>query len=155
MPVTKTLPNRVMQTTRTNCFQACVATILELPISDVPMACDESHWSWSKFQEWLSKRKLQAIEITFQNGGSIYPVAMPVLCVVSGPSPRVKDRLHAVVGRYVGSEGFELLHDPHPDQLWINGEPTHATFFVPCDPRILMEEQNGKKADKQRRGRRS
>lgn len=127
----KKLPNAVMQTTPTNCFRACVATVLEIPIEYVPHACDGSTWDWDAFQDWLANRGLQAIEIGFGNGGTIYPVRKPVRCIISGSSPRecVTGR-HAVVGSLIGIDGFELEHDPHPSQLWIDGEPTHATFFV-------------------------
>lgn len=126
------LPNAVMQTTPTNCFRACVATILKLPIEDVPISCDGASWCWEAFQGWLGRRNLQAIEITFDNGGTIYPVRKPVDCILTGRSPRdPENKRHAVVGRFVGLEGFELLHDPHEAQEWIDGEPTHAVFFVP------------------------
>jgi len=126
------LPNAVRQTKPTNCFQACVAIVLGVPIDDVPDACDGASWDWDAFQDWLAGRGLQAIEIGFGNGGTIYPVRKPVPCIVTGQSPRecVTGR-HAVVGELLGLEGFRLLHDPHPSDLWIDGEPTHAVFFVP------------------------
>lgn len=129
--VRKSLPNPVKQTTPTNCFQACVATILGLPIDEVPEACDGAKWDWDKFQDWLAGRGFQAIEITFENGGTIYPVRKPVPCIVTGNSPRecVTGR-HAVVGELLGLEGFRLLHDPNPSEMWLDGEPTHAVFFV-------------------------
>ena len=125
------LPNAVHQTTPTNCFRACVATVLGMAIDDVPTSCDGDAWDWDAFQEWLATWDLQAIEVGFGNGGTIYPVRRPVPCIISGPSPReCRTGLHAVVGEFLGLEGFRLLHDPHPSTLWIDGEPTHATFFV-------------------------
>ena len=125
------LPNAVKQSKPTNCFQACVATVLGIPIDEVPDACDGAIWDWNAFQEWLSRRGLQAIEIGFGNGGTIYPVAVPVMCILTGKSPReCVTGHHAVVAYYIGMEGFQLLHDPHPANEWIDGEPTHATFFV-------------------------
>lgn len=132
--VKRKLPNAVTQTTPTNCFRACVATVLGLPIEDIPAACDGSTWDWGAFQTWLASRGMQAIEIGFANGGTIYPVSAPVPCIVSGSSPRecVTGR-HAVVGELIGIDGFRLLHDPHPSAMWLDGEPTHATFFVPLE----------------------
>lgn len=125
------LPNAVKQTAPTNCFRACVATVLEIPIDDVPTACDGATWDWDEFQRWLAGRGLQAIEIGFANGGTIYPVSAPVPCIITGPSPRgCRTGQHAVVGELIGIDGFRLLHDPHPSDLWIDGEPTHATFFA-------------------------
>ena len=126
------LPNGVMQTTPTNCFRACVATVLNIPIEDVPEACDGAKWNWIEFQNWLATKGMQAIELTFGNGGTIYPVVEPVLCILTGKSPReCTSGLHAVVGYFIGFEGFQLVHDPHPAQTWIDGDPTHATFFIP------------------------
>lgn len=121
-----------MQTRPTNCFQACVASVLDLPIEEVPDACDGSKWDWDAFQDWLANRGLQAIEVGFGNGGTIYPVRRSVLCIITGTSPReCLTGRHAVVGELLGLEGFSLLHDPHPSQNFIVDEPTHATFFVP------------------------
>lgn len=129
--VVRCLPNAVRQTRPTNCFQACVATLLGIPIDEVPDACDGAKWDWDAFQDWLASRGLQAIEIGFGNGGTIYPVRQPVPCIVTGLSPReCTTGRHAVVGELLGLEGFRLLHDPHPSELWIDGEPTHAVFFV-------------------------
>jgi len=136
MSETRKLPNGVMQTTPTNCFRACVATVLKLPIEKVPEACDGATWNWEAFQEWLFNRHgMQAIEIGFGNGGTIYPIVKPVRCILTGPSPRpCPSGRHAVCGWFVGIEGFTLDHDPHPSQLWIDGEPTHAIFFCKLDP---------------------
>lgn len=138
MKQTKNIPNPVMQTTPTNCFRACVASVLDVPIEEVPEACDGATWDWDAFQDWLFMRDMQAIEIGFGNGGTLYPTRRPVWCIVTGESPRegtVTGR-HAVVARLCGLEGFELIHDPHPSRLWIKGEPTHAVFFVPLDPTL-------------------
>lgn len=125
------LPNAVMQTTPTNCFRACVATVLNLPIEEVPEECDGAKWDWNVFQHWLAARGMQAIEVTFGTGGTIYPVVAPVTCILTGKSPReCVTGFHAVVAQLVSFEGFQMLHDPHSSQGWIDGEPTHATFFV-------------------------
>lgn len=127
------LPNAVRQDRPTNCFQACVASVLGVPITEVPDACDGTTWDWDAFQDWLGSRGLQAIEVGFGNEGTIYPVTKPVLCILTGPSPReCPTGRHAVVAEFIGLEGFQLLHDPHQSELWIDGEPTHAVFFVEC-----------------------
>lgn len=129
-------PNPTQQTGPTNCFQACVAAVLGVNISDVPAACDGATWDWDVFQDWLLvTHGKQAIEVGFENGGTLYPVRHGVLCIVTGPSPRTcLTGRHAVVAKMLGAEGFELLCDPHPSQAWLNGEPTHVTFFVQVDP---------------------
>ena len=127
----------VTQTTETNCFAACLASVLEVPIEFVPKGADGATWNMSEVQEWLNTEfDLQALEVTFGTGGTIYPLTYPVLCIVVGKSPR-GDKQHAVVAKTCGLEGFELIHDPHPSGLMIEGDPLYATFFVPCDVRVL------------------
>ena len=130
--IIRQVPNAVMQTTSTNCFRACVATLLKLSINEVPIACDGPTWDWDAFQDWLIERGLQAVEMTFSNGGTLYPVRHKVPCIVSGQSPReCSTGRHAIVADFIGLDGFEFRHDPHPSNLWIDGEPTHVVFFVP------------------------
>ena len=125
---TRQVPNGVKQTTPTNCFAACAATILGVSIEDIP-GVDGAEWDWDAFQSWLATIGLQAVEITFGSGGTVYPTVRPVRCIISGPSPRKEGTAHAVVGRLDGLSFF-MDHDPHASDLWIDGEPTHATFFV-------------------------
>lgn len=126
------LPNRYEQISGTDCFRACVAYVLGIDISAVPEACDGASWDWNVFQHWLADQGMQAVEMTFENGGTLYPVVAPVRCILSGESPReCLTGKHAVVADFIGLNGFELIHDPHPSKSWIVGEPTHATFFVP------------------------
>ena len=126
----RALPNAQRQSRPTNCFAACVATVLDIPIAEVPDACDGNLWDWDAFQQWLLPRGLQAIEISLGNGACLYKVAAPVICIVTGNSPRSADMQHAVVAEFIGAEGFRLLHDPHEDDLFIGDEVTHVTFLV-------------------------
>lgn len=134
------VPNMKRQSTPTNCFRTCVAQVLGLEIDTVPSGCDGASWDWNQFQDWLAGRGLQAVEIGFANGGTLYEVRNPVPCIITGQSPReCKTGRHAVVGLFTGLDGFEINGDPHPSELWIDGEPTHAVFFVPINPRCVDE----------------
>lgn len=111
-PVMQTLffdPDQQHQ--RGNCQQAIVASLLELPLEDVPhfVQQDVDHdgigdwhwwtaqWKWLRLQGW----SIHAAVITGCPGEYL---------MVSGPSPRGKNIFHAVIYR----DG-ELAHDPHPD----------------------------------------
>lgn len=64
----------------------------------------------------------------------LYPVAVSVPCIVSGVSPRDTDSTlcHAVIALMKPDRsGFELVHDPHPDQTFLK-DVTHAFYFVRC-----------------------
>lgn len=130
--------NFVTQSTETNCFAACLASILEIPIDAVPKGADGATWNLLDVQEWLNTEfDLQALEITFGSGGTIYPMTHPITCIVIGKSPR-GEKNHAVVAETCGLYGFTLIHDPHPSGLFIEGDPLFATFFVPCDVLATM-----------------
>lgn len=123
-------PRHVMQTTPTNCFAACVATVLDIPIELVPIVCDGVNWDFDAFQRWLaSEYSLQAIEILL-GPASLVPVQHPVPCILTGTSPRVcLSGQHAVVGEFTGT-CFTMSHDPHPSGAGIVGNARYVTFFV-------------------------
>lgn len=122
-----------------NCWSACVASILQMDLADVP---DEmSVWkkgmtpeeSWKPFErlmhEWLFVKGLVLIEV--EPGNLIYTGPKEILnayCIVSGPSPR-GGCLHAVVGKLVIG-GTELIHDPHPSNSFIVMKPDVWTTEV-------------------------
>ena len=98
--------------------------------------------SWPKYYnamiEWLKQTNLTQVEVKTRNievdWGDSYEI-------LSGPSPRDKNILHACVG-YAG----KIVHDPHPskeglmgsDLIWIR------TYFVVCDPKFREYEGNFK-----------
>lgn len=124
-----------------NCWAACIASVLEVPLTEVP---DESdYWkpgmshrdSWRPYQKavfsWLRNRGYVTIEIpekqVFFSGDTFNP-----LVILSGPSPRNSEVNHAVVGR-----GREIIHDPHPSRdglARIDGKDWWYEILVPVDP---------------------
>ncbi len=97
-----------------NCFAACIASLLELPIEEVPNFCTNKEWQLET-NRWLSKFGLCFWDFTWGNGQQI---DKPILCILTGPSPRDKEKLHCVVGKLVMDELNFLtpyyIHDPHP-----------------------------------------
>ena len=94
-----------------DCFRACVASILDLPIEAVPHFALLGH-RWSLVAEvYLAalKRDFDWVPPAAYAGG---------LVVASGQSPRCPDIRHAVIWR----DG-QMIHDPHPDGTGIVGEP--------------------------------
>lgn len=112
-----------------NCWSACIASILDLDLEQVP---DElTHWkpgmrpieSWRPFEKemhrWLYSRGYVLIQTSKLNK---FEYCGPEDCysfyhIVSGKSPRA-DFLHAVVGL-----GLEIVHDPHPSRDGLAGDP--------------------------------
>lgn len=102
-----------------NCLNACVASILGLPLGNggVPEAYEE-------LRPWLAQRDLGIAwvdappsEITLPGCGAYY--------LAAGTSPRDPQRRHAVVM----SEGREV-HDPHPDGRFLVGFADEFGFIV-------------------------
>lgn len=100
-----------------NCLAACIASVLELPLEDVPNFAALSQEEWfTALQTWLRDRGLGII--VWSTAGQ-----MPYLdpdgadaLLAQGKSPR-GDWRHTVVVDAAG----ELLHDPHPSRDGVEG----------------------------------
>jgi len=97
-----------------NCFEACIASILEMELSEVPMFHGEN-W-FSKFYDWL-------ISKGFEYNGTInpsdifnYKIGIDGYFIVAGESPRGN---HIRGGHAVIYKSGKLVHDPHPDNTGI------------------------------------
>lgn len=113
------------------CFQAAVATVLDLPASDVPDFCapgfNGRDW-WGGFLAWCLCRGLMAVEFRLRETEICF-AELPdgLICILSGKSPRGIN--HSVVAKHVNGE-FKIVHDPHPSRGGLSGHPTDALFFV-------------------------
>ena len=109
---------------RGNCMAACVASILELPITEVPnfrLATEP----FQAMQEWLSLRGLCATR--FPPDFDIVKSGEQIFCILTGKSPR-RNVGHAVVGIAKENE-FIMVHDPHPDGTGIDGDLQSVIFI--------------------------
>jgi hypothetical protein len=121
IPVTQTLFGKA----EGNCLAACVASILELDLADVPNFCaDQSDGSWlRRLADWLAERALCAVHASFVDGD---PGVVPAPEDLATMRAWMKLRRvgFAIVSGYttrglshstVWFDG-ELVHDPHPSQ---------------------------------------
>ena len=112
-----------------NCMAACIASILEISIDDVPemdcKICDntEFHKAWHTIlNEWLFKKYgLSYMELKID-----YPwiknLGYHIIC---GDSPRLNGIQHAVVGL-----NGKMVHDPFPSAAGIiKGTEVFGLFF--------------------------
>lgn len=131
-----------------NCFQACLASLLELPIDLVPefrrIQTDNSGKCMvTESQNWLretQKKRFISIEMYNQDGIPRTDICLlnRTICkdefvLLSGESPR-KDQngntfYHCVVGQQ-SIWGFEVVHDPHPEGGGIIGQPYGVKWLV-------------------------
>lgn len=93
-----------------NCFAACIASILELALEDVPNFCVEYPETWyDELNTWLRARGLFAMGFNAPDAAFFRNHMRGAWCIVSGPGPR--GCLHSTVWR----DG-EMQHDPHPSR---------------------------------------
>ena len=91
-----------------NCAQAAVASLLELPLDAVPHFfedCTEENYlsGWGRFDAFFEERGV------YVNKREASPRSAPSwIHLAGGPSPRGIE--HMVV-----ADGFDIIHDPHPD----------------------------------------
>lgn len=100
-----------------NCMSACVATLLELSIDEVPNFMENSE-EWAKLlHEFLYPKGLCYVEVALVEGRSNIHAKEETPCVLMGKSPR-GSFYHAVVGIVRDGE-FRVHFDPHPDRKGI------------------------------------
>ncbi len=104
-----------------NCFTACLASILELSLDEMP-PIEKGDW-FVPVHNFLRPRGLAIIQVPFCHVNYLI-VHDNLYYIASGRSPRHKC-LHAVV--YCMEE---LVHDPHPEGGGILGEPLTLQFIV-------------------------
>lgn len=118
-----------------NCFAACLASLLGLPLAEVEgyqsgldtTEAVEARW-WGQLQGWLKARGLIALQLAFANGETPeqFTYGRPELrYIANGKSPR-GEWDHSVVF----CDG-ELEHDPHPSGSGLEGSPSSFTLIVP------------------------
>lgn len=115
-----------------DCFAACVATLLNAAIDDVPHFCGIHGDSWyAHFCRWLAARDYAALSLRFDNEEQAdahiewaREFAPYVPWIAGGASTRGP---HACV--YLGAE---LLHDPFPKSRTGLIRVEDATYLVPA-----------------------
>ncbi|GGB00479.1 hypothetical protein GCM10011491_30850 [Brucella endophytica] len=118
------LYNPAEGSTKGNCTEAAVASILGLRLENVPdfrADGDDAVTFWDAFHEFFRERGYEAIRM----GGNFCP---EVMYLALGISPRGAH--HMVV-----MQDGKLLHDPHPSKAGI-GDPDHTWLIVPIDPAV-------------------
>lgn len=142
----------IFTSTEGNCWSAALASLLELPLIDVPNFVKDFGMEYSSeaVQLFLMHRGYFLLEIKLptvsrgkdkvrkgrrlRRGSDIRYDGVPqgAWCMAYGKSMR-GEWYHVVVG-YVKNRCFEMVHDPQPDGLGIDGLPTTLAFIVPLNP---------------------
>lgn len=112
-----------------NCLQACVASIFELELDEVPHFISYGDDWWFQYRDFLAARNISVVWTT-----KFVPIGAWHIASVN--SPRYAGGSHAVV---CDTEG-KIVHDPHPDvtDLSINGDPVGYHWFYVTDPAKMV-----------------
>lgn len=134
-----------------DCVRACLATLLELPIEDVPdfTAMRDDPDSdlpvyWIEMQHFCKKHGYAFFETQLQMK-TLFPLPFPTLAIFIGYHPsstEAKPVRHAVVGRIEGRTLIPLF-DPinpngNPMEAFISAKVIGICFLVPLDPAALV-----------------
>jgi hypothetical protein len=115
-----------------DCQRAVIASLLELPISEVPhflqQTGDDNLKFWTAVQSFLALHN--CVHMSFGGGFNVefYSQTYGTPAIyheISGPSPRGKGLWHAVVGC-----NGKIVHDPHPSKAGLAGDPSDWEFAV-------------------------
>lgn len=119
-----------------NCFQAAVASVLELPLELIPHFVKDhpgegSEW-WIAFLEWLEPQGLYAVNYgtTYEDGTPLLDGTIRGWHLMGGESPR--DNHHSVVGW-----NGKMIFDPHPSRDGLSKVTEHVLFLA-TDPALAM-----------------
>lgn len=119
-----------------NCFAACVASVLEAPLEDVPNFCADhapDEW-WGEFTRWLDRFGMTALRFPYDGDEQVWADAMVELLpdtfvLAGGPTPRGP---HCVI--YCNGH---MVHDPHPSRSGLQ-RITAYEVFVSRDPAVPL-----------------
>jgi len=137
IPVDQTICNF----TNGNCFQACVASIFELPLDDVPsfMGNGPDYFN-ERVQAWCDEMNLIFMDVKIIDIEVLAYYFRGVHIIVTGKSPRDPENMHCVVWK----DG-QIVHDPHPSKDGLVGDPEIFSVFIVKDcPEYLRKDGNGK-----------
>lgn len=118
-PVKQTIFSDKEKGVHGNCMQAAVASILELPLCDVPNFAEAKNF-WGAVRRFFRQHNLQMMHLSVDS-------VVPGYYMVTGRSPRFADVLHQTI-----YHSGKLAHDPHPDNTGVT-EITNVEILVPID----------------------
>lgn len=118
-----------------NCFQACVASCLGLPLEEVPNFCvdyGDSDW-WRELEKWCAERGLAPLTWTFDLGNQTNAVERINSFYCNPIVPLIVSGENAVGVAHSCVLRGDKLHDPNPSRA---GLKTYrdAIAFVALNP---------------------
>ena len=108
-----------------DCMRACVASILERSLDEVPNPHGDN-W-WDEWNLWVGQFGLSFMNFPLDPSSDWRPPGYWIGAV------RCADQMHAVV-----MEGADMVWNPDPRRAAGVGQPEEATVLVPLDPKVAL-----------------
>ncbi|MFZ6767806.1 hypothetical protein ACO0LM_12050 [Undibacterium sp. Di26W] len=112
---------------RGDCQRAVIASLMELPISEVPhfieVANGDPSTYWDLLQAFCLSKGFVYLETKTTGNVWTGESDVDIYHEISGPSPRFSDVYHAVVGK-----NGQIVFDPHPSRAGLGGDPSNWVF---------------------------
>ncbi len=106
----------VFDNLRGNCYAACIASVLEMKLEDVPWPNGNNDDFAGIYETWFAELNLQVVY-------AVPGVPMPKgYLIASVPSPRFPGSNHAVV-----IKDGRVVHDPHPSRASLRDDLSEVT----------------------------
>lgn len=124
---------------RGNCFAACLASILEMPLEDVPHVMAHDDWR-EQTNAWLAGLGMGTVEVCIDvEEPALFLLPPDMWLIITGTTKRHESRLHSVIGKTIpGGVQWECLHDPHPDNSFLE-KVRYLMWLVPLDPARVIK----------------
>ncbi len=104
-----------------DCQRAVIASLLDLPISEVPhflqISKGDASLFWENLQSFCKQHGFVYLTVPCGYGHAFFGLEEDIYHEISGPSPRGNDITHAVVGK-----GGKIVFDPHPSRAGLLGD---------------------------------
>ena len=108
-----------------DCFKACIASIFELPLDEIPYFVHHEDTWWSEFTLWC--KDTQQIIPMWLHG--LTDPKLQTYYIASVPSPRSTPE--SLANHEIVMKGSEVVHDPHPGYANIQHKfPVSYTIFL-------------------------
>ena len=113
-----------------NCFAACVASLMDLPLDAVPnFSVADEDWWFKSYIGWVAERGFQGMGARLPEEADRLPPT-GYYCILGIQSPNFPGALHAVIGERTEG-GWKIVHDPLGERAKpIVGEPTDAQWIA-------------------------
>jgi hypothetical protein len=113
---------------RGNALQAAVASIFGMELAEVPNFIELPQGYEAAIQSFCRERGRVSVKLKLAGDDTIEENYERQLCVLRGKSPR-GDFGHVVVARRTKqgkTGGFEMVHDPHPDETFLDESESYG-----------------------------